>query len=480
MEDYLKHKLSEYKPEFKEEHWQAASKLLNKRKRRRALVFWFTGALTSFFIILLCFIGWDWQHTNKIIPNHAETIAKTATQSPIASTTSVEARPTHQTQNQKLPSVNSNSAQVIEHSKVDKAQRKINVSKAEVDMTPLPGDLNNNSHVKNNMTLTKAPSSSSSIEMRREIDKLQSIEKSQENKKTMREEFNFLPTQELKNSIQQEQLKPLSEHSDQDNQIPKSHLNSIVMSLDMVDLLPLTLATKYSIKEVKHITIKVSEQRFSKKPFSLSLLGTGLSNGSLGFVYGTELRLQHKISSSTNPYYLHVGVGAGRYSGELSTVDESSLSFRSFASNRYTKTLVPRAAYYVSVPLEIGLAAGHWNLGLNISPEYLIGLRGTVKNEETISIVSSEVITSASSYAVEQNITTTQNTAWLDQSNIRSLAVPIGISLDYRFSQHWSIGVSSMIYIDGLYKLKRPILNNDAVAGSTGELKGGIHISYKF
>jgi hypothetical protein len=454
MEDFLKNKLSEYTPPFKEEYWTSVQVELKKRRKRRLLLLWWSGGLSSLLLALLIYLTATWSTTSKSIRTpsseikvHTDHIELSGEKSANSSANSKS----YSTANSTATGIATGNTTTNFNSNKTKSSQSSVLSGSKSphqnqDLSPTKGLLPT---TKDKRSTTQATNDEGQLIM--------------------------IPTDRI---IENQNTRSDSSH------IEWSHSDKFfpISSIGVSKILPFELKPSLpTLKEIEQVHIKISQQQFGRRPISFTLAASALGNSVYGFIHNEEIRIQHQFTIGANGFYLQAGVGAGRYGGEFAAIDHASVTYRSFASNSQSQTLIPTSAYYVNLPIEFGLRASRWNMGLNLNPEYLLGIHGKIMTEEiNSSIIPSETITLSSPYEIERSRSQSEKSSWLDQSNIRELSIPIGFSLEYRIREHWSIGASACIYPSGLYRFKNPVLNHNSASGNKEQFKGGLYVSYKF
>ncbi len=466
MEDYIKNKLSEYKPTFKEEYWNTMAVELKKRKRRKFIIFWWLGSISILLLTATIYL----YNTTEVDSNiSGQAIA-------------IE-------QNDLLKKYsNSNFEQISTSKEQVEEQDASNVSiglnglsnttkQSTNSIKPLPHnqDASQKNQIKNHSQETKSESivkskfipssgaqtspthhsqkSNTDGQLATQLDGFQ-------NKRTKKGDVSSSGTSNNSTAIAGTLLTPIG--------------------LQKLQLLDTHIALP-KLPEIEPVNIVISESRLKDQPYAISLAGNLLNTSANDLIHNEEFRFQRVVHFGQSIYYLAAGVGIGRYSGKFSAVDQESLTYRSFASNSMTQSLIPQTTYYGNIPIEFGLKVNRWQFGINLSPEYLIGLHGRIKSEETIYAVQpNEIAPTAGVFSLKAEVSESEKEAWLDQSNVNGWAIPVGANIHFRLNNHWALGASAQYYTTEFYKLKTPVLNYRNITGNTDQMKGGLYVSYQF
>ena len=457
MEDFIKNKLSEYKPVFQEAYWEDASKQIKKRRRRKLVIFWLIGGM-SFAILSL------------VVFNHV-----------------FEEQPPRQV---KIDTTYSN------NSKIDKATTNLSAEKTKStdgsgseqstsNSTPVTQKDNSNS-IKLNSSYTNTTSSKISKNSSASSQQPIKLDKTNSSKKIGAMNSAEHPSHDLKEDIStsaiavvdngqinteeegrtQIQIQPSQAEIDSKSAAASTDVVSIAnlkkLSIALFDNnVEIDLVPRIEPVEITH-----SVRKYVQHKNVIDLSSGLLSSSDADIVHTHEIQLKRRGYFKNSPFYMSAGVGAGYGKGSFNAIDHERVVYRTFAENSVSQSLLPEEIFYLSIPVEIGFRRGAFSAGLTFTPEYLALADGNILTENEMKKVSAiEGIDVPQSFDVTKNTTTQTEQARLELDNIKRTTYSIGVNAGYQVGQHLSIGISTQYYVSGYFTLKKPCIEFKIDAG---------------
>ena len=505
MEDFLKNKLSDYEPTFKEAYWTEMSAKLNKRSRRKRLIFLILSGTSAVVAISLI---WSIIYINRnqvptaspqeIAMNHQKT------------SHSIEDKQLHQTGEEKSTLTS------IVASLVDDQEGTSLNEIAEQHAKKSVASLNAQSNTLINRTRSKKTSSKNK-QYRATQASTEDSANTIFHQPTLNNFVNPIDNQTASASTSKAIADILNEHIFPSNHesksnieknppgiMPRENLNNrtanrpsrtdvrtqhttqfvavAVQSLEQPSISlfdrQVSLPTLSPLEQVK-INITSLDNSFMAMAFQI---GAGLvSNSSDDLIYEHHIQLKRYVKFDNSMLYAAIGLAAGRYQGTFQAIDHEQVSYRTFAENLINQSLIPKDLYYLSLPLEFGVTQGKLNVGINISPEYLLAVHGdVVTSVQSNTVTSTPGIGEPLEFSVTQNRSIQKKSTWLDDENIKSFNYSYGLIAGYRVEKHWHISLSGHYYPNDLYLFKRTIRSSNSITGRKTNLKGRLHVAYIF
>ncbi len=483
MEDFIKKNIQGYKPEFKPEYWNEASKLLQRKRRRRLLFLWLSSGLVLMLLSLV---------TLYFLMPESEIRNQDGIQ-----TEKISAKNKKRTLTQK----SNNLEEITSESKTtygSTSATELNTKKSNVSEDP------SQTAKKGSTALTSSQESSvSSNPIRNQKQTGHTallsppIESTNEN--TQNEAISRISTSV--NNIKDDRIEPefVLQPSPSDSKVEfdpdrlqkanrleleKSFEIDLVQPIEILTIedfrinqRPLTLAT--------NISPMVIQQRELLSPashFRLAVSGQFISGSEFGTGNKISLNLQHTLPfSSSLPISLVLGAHVSRYAQGFGTIEEHVTAYRSFARNSLKNSIELEEAYYAGVDVQLESQLGKWVAGISFRPEAQLGLYGKITNtHEEDKLTALSTSPDQSEYVISTTTATTSKSNWLDTDNTRFYNIPAGLYIQRKLSSTISVGLVAESYLGGLIKLKQPVRGSSYATGASNSHSGGIYVSYEF
>jgi len=463
MDDSIKKGIEGYKPEFREEYWKEAERMLDNRKKKRGFIWWPWGLGIAVLIAAATIVLYK---SHKDDTKDAIVIQKGYEKDSDPSSKNLR---------------NENAAK-LNNSKENKSVTEERTSQS-ISSPQINTEENSNSKL-NNRTI----SIESLIEPPTRTDK---INDSKSTNDVISSNERSILSDDMKNASVVTFSSNGENHTNNHDQISKSIKNAesaIPQRIDKtIASIPFThlgylMIEDTKIEQTKPMPIREIKKHNKQKIHSrlIASLGYAATSGSQNEIISNgHVNVQRSIE--TNKFFSSIGVGFSAYRGDFVTTDSKTTSYRNFVSSSYTQTQRPDAFYYIQFPLSVGLKTNQLQYGLTFKPELLLEMHGELKNiNAERSLVNNNTGQLDGNYAVSTMTSEESITTYLEQTNLNRWNLPMGFYGSYSYSDQLSIGMSLELFAGGLMSLNRSVLGNNHATGRNQNLKGGIYVQYKF
>ena len=496
MEDFIKDKLSGYKPTFKENYWTEMSLDLKKRRRRRLLLFLLRGGLLAGVVVASLYVGIHLINQNSSDHSIARRPIDQLEHSPQSSSSSQQTATIKEDHHEALNAIEKSENEITQSESIDQINidehRDLNVvNKSQVTKnvpihTGLKSSFENNSStlerdsnipVKNNKIIQSALSKSDQHPDRFISQSSTTANSNSSSSDPSISEPTAHDVQHAKNSTREGKVITTEDRAfiDEYNNVPLD-------AISLVDIKPIDRNLNFDVDPLtSSVTVRIKSRSFDLPKYGIMLAASVMSSSENSMVYGQQIQANRYFElDKSGSLYASAGIGVTHYHGNFDAIDHKKIPYKTFAQNSITQSLRPENIYTVGLTLETGIHASRWRVGIHIAPEWMISIDGNIETAEEITrVYALEAPGIPHGFSLENEVTSSSESARLEQTNIHTTTFSSGLSANYRLSQRWTLGLSGQYYFNGLFALKRTVLESNSLLGNN-KIKGGLHVSYLF
>lgn len=485
MDDFIKEHIKNYKPEFKEAHWIEASKMLKKKRRKRAIIFWFSGVLG----LLIVGYGLSLMLSPKESPITNKAMAAVETDKNSITNASNDNYPlatTNQSQSTvaTLNNKSTTAATATNDNRLNAPRNETSIAKTSrqenqsTDPAIMSNSVSKSTTIKGNnaiaenidknvTTKTNTATNNSNLSNQRSDDDKHLAYTPTTNPVEIPEEYQ----QTSSNS------KPTTEGATETPAQPQ-YFAAAALPLQDISLFDRDALIPAKVSE-KEIVVKDVKKPLAFAPhFAVQVVALMYQGQQKQRLQEYTVQVEYRKALGRN-LFAAAGLGAGMYHGDFSSMQSEKRTFGNFVKNDITHTMSPSSMFYVSAPIRLGYHVKNTNFGIIASPSYTYAAYGTyhtVENNRTIVTESS----SAYRYGVDTKSKETNQKSWLATDNLHAVHLPIGLFIEQELTSSLRVGIAANYQTSRFMKLKNAIDNRDQAFSSSNLVNGGLYVAYEF